>query len=38
MLAGNEKYSKVFSNSYMTDYSWSEETLARLYNYTQSEA
>jgi hypothetical protein len=38
MLAGNEKYCKVFSNSYMADYSWGEETLAKLWNYTRSEA
>jgi hypothetical protein len=36
MLTGNEKYIKVFSNSYMTDYSWGEETLAKLWNYTQT--
>jgi two-component SAPR family response regulator len=36
MLAGNEKYSKMFSNSYMMDYSWGEETLAKLWNYTRS--
>jgi hypothetical protein len=34
MLAGNEEYRKTFSNSYMVDYSWGEETLAKLWNYT----
>jgi hypothetical protein len=36
MLAGNEKYRKIFSNSYMEDYSWGEEMLAKLWNYTQT--
>jgi hypothetical protein len=30
-LAGNEKFIKMFHNAYMSDYSWSEETLARLW-------
>jgi hypothetical protein len=34
LLAGNAKYQKTFHNSYMTDYSWSEETLATLWNYS----
>jgi hypothetical protein len=35
-LAGNPKYLKTFHNAYMTDYSWSEETLARLWIDTDS--
>jgi hypothetical protein len=31
LLAGNEKYIKHFHNSYMSDYSWAEETLAALW-------
>jgi hypothetical protein len=38
MLAGNEKYNRSFSNSYLPDYSWGEGTLARLWNYTRSDA
>jgi hypothetical protein len=34
MLAGNETYKNSFHNSYMTDYSWAEETLATLWNYS----
>jgi hypothetical protein len=32
LLAGNVKYRHAFHNTYMTDYSWSEETLATLWN------
>jgi hypothetical protein len=31
LLAGNEKYQRAFHNAYMSDYSWSEETLASLW-------
>jgi hypothetical protein len=31
LLAGDEKYRKSFHNAYMSDYSWSEETLAGLW-------
>lgn len=34
MLAGNEKYISSFRNVYMSDYSWAEETLATLWDYT----
>jgi hypothetical protein len=34
LLAGNEKYKNAFHNSYMTDYSWGEETLATLWDYS----
>jgi PAS domain S-box-containing protein len=34
LLAGNVKYRRAFHNSYMTDYSWGEETLATLWNYS----
>jgi DNA-binding SARP family transcriptional activator len=34
LLAGNEQYRKAFHNSYMTDYSWGEETLASLWDYS----
>jgi two-component SAPR family response regulator len=36
LLAGNEKYRQAFHNAYMTDYSWGEETLASLWNYSDS--
>jgi PAS domain S-box-containing protein len=36
MLAGNETYRKMFHNMYMTDYSWSEDTLATLWDYTDA--
>jgi PAS domain S-box-containing protein len=31
LLAGNPKYQNAFHNSYMTNYSWAEETLATLW-------
>jgi hypothetical protein len=31
-LAGNPRYRQAFHNAYMTDYSWSEDTLATLWN------
>jgi two-component SAPR family response regulator len=31
LLAGNENYIKHFHNSYMSDYSWAEETLANIW-------
>jgi PAS domain S-box-containing protein len=34
LLAGNEKYKNTFHNSYMTNYSWAEETLATLWDYS----
>jgi hypothetical protein len=34
LLAGNSKYKQAFHNAYMTDYSWSEETLATLWDYS----
>jgi hypothetical protein len=34
LLDGNPKYKQAFHNSYMTDYSWSEDTLATLWDYT----
>jgi two-component SAPR family response regulator len=34
LLAGNAKYRQAFHNAYMTDYSWGEETLASLWNYS----
>jgi hypothetical protein len=34
LLAGNEFYKNNFHNAYMTDYSWAEETLATLWNYS----
>jgi PAS domain S-box-containing protein len=37
MLAGNEAYRKTFHNMYMTDYSWSEDTLATLWDYTNAQ-
>jgi hypothetical protein len=36
LLAGNAKYRQAFHNSYMTDYSWSEETLATLWDYSEA--
>jgi hypothetical protein len=37
LLAGNEKYRRAFHNAYMTDYSWSEDTLATLWDYSDEE-
>jgi hypothetical protein len=34
LLAGNKHYQKMFHNQYMTDYSWAEETLATLWDYS----
>jgi hypothetical protein len=34
LLAGNEHFLKSFHNAYMTDYSWGEETLATLWDYS----
>jgi hypothetical protein len=34
LLSGNEKYKEAFHNAYMTDYSWAEETLATLWDYS----
>jgi PAS domain S-box-containing protein len=34
LLAGNKKYQDSFHNAYMTDYSWAEETLATLWDYS----
>jgi PAS domain S-box-containing protein len=34
LLAGNEEYRAAFHNSYMTNYSWAEDTLASLWDYS----
>jgi two-component SAPR family response regulator len=34
MLGGNEQYRKTFHNVYMEDYSWAEDTLATLWEYS----
>jgi PAS domain S-box-containing protein len=34
LLAGNTKYKQAFHNAYMSDYSWGEETLATLWDYS----
>jgi two-component SAPR family response regulator len=34
LLAGNPQYKQMFHNTYMTDYSWAEETLASLWQYS----
>jgi hypothetical protein len=34
LLAGNQKYREVFHNVYMPDYSWAEDTLASLWDYS----
>jgi hypothetical protein len=34
LLAGNEAYQNAFHNCYMTDYSWAENTLATLWDYS----
>jgi hypothetical protein len=34
LLAGNKKYMNSFHNSYMVDYSWAEETLGTLWDYS----
>jgi hypothetical protein len=34
LLAGNEHYKKMFHNFYMSDYSWAEDTLATLWDYS----
>jgi hypothetical protein len=34
MISGNEKYKSAFHNSYMMDYSWAEDTLATLWDYS----
>jgi hypothetical protein len=34
LLAGNKYYQKMFHNLYMTNYSWAEETLATLWDYS----
>jgi hypothetical protein len=34
MLAGNKSYQNTFHNMYMTDYSWGEETLSTLWDYS----
>jgi PAS domain S-box-containing protein len=34
LISGNEKYKSAFHNSYMTDYSWGEDTLATLWDYS----
>jgi hypothetical protein len=34
LLAGNKKYRSMFHNSYMSDYSWAEETLGTLWDYS----
>jgi PAS domain S-box-containing protein len=34
LLAGNKKYRDSFHNAYMSDYSWAEETLATLWDYS----
>jgi hypothetical protein len=34
MLGGNEQYRKTFHNIYMEDYSWAEDTLATLWEYS----
>jgi hypothetical protein len=34
LLAGNEKYRQAFHNVYMSDYSWGENTLATLWDYS----
>jgi hypothetical protein len=34
LLKGNEKYKNSFHNVYMADYSWAEDTLATLWDYS----
>jgi PAS domain S-box-containing protein len=34
LLKGNEHYIKSFHNAYMTDYSWADDTLATLWDYS----
>jgi hypothetical protein len=34
LLAGNQKYREIFHNVYMPDYSWAEDTLASLWDYS----
>jgi PAS domain S-box-containing protein len=34
LLAGNQKYRELFHNVYMPDYSWAEDTLASLWDYS----
>jgi PAS domain S-box-containing protein len=34
LLKGNEQFTKSFHNVYMADYSWGEETLASLWDYS----
>jgi PAS domain S-box-containing protein len=34
MLAGNDHFRNAFHNTYMTNYSWAEETLASLWDYS----
>jgi hypothetical protein len=34
LLAGNKHYQKMFHNMYMTNYSWAEDTLATLWDYS----
>jgi hypothetical protein len=34
MLNGNQKYQQMFHNVYMEDYSWAEDTLATLWQYS----
>jgi hypothetical protein len=34
LLAGNQHYIDAFQNVYLSDYSWSEETLATLWDYS----
>jgi PAS domain S-box-containing protein len=34
LISGSEKYREAFHNAYMTDYSWAENTLATLWDYS----
>jgi hypothetical protein len=34
LIAGNVKYQKMFHNAYMSNYSWAEDTLATLWDYS----
>jgi PAS domain S-box-containing protein len=34
LISGNDKYKSLFHNAYMSDYSWAEDTLATLWDYS----
>jgi hypothetical protein len=34
LLSGSQQYQNTFHNAYMTDYSWAEDTLATLWDYS----